>query len=479
MAKSRKIYPKEKAVTLEANEEIIPQSHNNIFPSKISSEAPAFLAQSPRSNFQFVTDRVPGLKDGNPESRTLIRRYAMHAFLREKNSTHSHIKATRQKTVEVTLEGSVGKFRLGSLPARERKKGISKPKNHAKIVPAGSENKPGSSQLIPLDSSGMNSEVKDSRSLDGGRYQECGLDDQDMGMESIYPETNIDLEPLLTASENMVVFRDRLDQISRPLAKALAFTDLRQSLYITSAPKLSPIVSRTHFPELEIPSSAKKHSILWRSLVPLDLLLGSDFLQTLQDLHKISHFTERYNISSIQISVKESTFLNDWSISIEHCLHSFQFVNRTSPASGTLPSPFFEALRCAAILWLNTAVCHFPISSSMIVSMTKHAIQVLRESEPYLDFWRDSMPDFLLWIMTIVACCTEDRGDGWIFMVQQLQFVTFMEGFIYQADLEQALRRVIFIDGVYLESLQGLWKEIDCAVFTKLNLDFDIDIDSM
>lgn len=111
--------------------------------------------------------------------------------------------------------------------------------------------------------------------------------------------------------------------------------------------------------------------------------------------------------------------------------------------------------------------------------MTKHIFQVLHDPGTNLDSWREISPELCLWTLTVIACCIEDRSqEERALFVYQLQLIVFMEGLIYQTDLEEALRRIIFVDGALSGSLESLWKEINCGVFTGLDLDVDFDIDA-
>lgn len=189
MGSSRKLRPKEKEVTSEVIEESFSLLQNKDTPSSSTNHGP---------ELQFVTNRVPGQKDENPELRTLVRRYAMHAFLREKNSgsSHSNLKITWQNSVEVTLEKSVGKFRLGSLPERARRKRVATPRKHPKLAPANERPKADSNESTILEARDDGNSVAHNESSYSDLFPWYDLDNQDIDIQFINPDEIVDIGSL-------------------------------------------------------------------------------------------------------------------------------------------------------------------------------------------------------------------------------------------------------------------------------------------
>lgn len=206
--------------------------------------------------------------------------------------------------------------------------------------------------------------------------------------------------------------------------------------------------------ELAVPLM-NSESIFSRSPTFLAPLLGTELWQILLDLNQFTAFVSYYHSRQNEIGPEQSASFEHWNSNLEYRLLSY-----SPPELGIniCDNKFKEALRIAAVLWINTGLWTFPLSTSLVRSMTGHLVKVLVESD--LGSWRARFPDMLLWILVIGTCCTPAEGSRRAFLLGHLNFITTLRGFKSKEDIVKVLRSFIYMDGAYASSLTVLWRDI-------------------
>jgi hypothetical protein len=196
-------------------------------------------------------------------------------------------------------------------------------------------------------------------------------------------------------------------------------------------------------------------SIFYYDPSSLTPLLGSPLGNILTDLHYFTEFISYYRFHGKSLGDRESSVFESWNSSLEHRLLSF-----VDSATGSRPhtSSVLEALRVAAILWMSTALWTFPLSTSLVLSNVKRLVDKIEVCN--FSYWCSVYPDVVIWILVVGACCTSTPGEMRTALLRPLGVIAFEKGIRHEDDLMKALRRFIWMEGVYESQMPQLWKEV-------------------
>jgi hypothetical protein len=215
---------------------------------------------------------------------------------------------------------------------------------------------------------------------------------------------------------------------------------------LRTEPKIPSLVS-----EIAVPVT-NTESIFSRAPTLLGPLLGTELWEILFDLNSFTDFVAYYRSRESHFGSDQRVLFEHWNTSLEHRILSYSPPN---PGTNLSDDNFKEALRIAAALWMSTGLWNFPLSASLVTSMSGHLADVLKKSD--LCLWWKRFPDMLLWILVIEACCTPGEGTRRSFLLGPLKFIASARNFDGTNSLIEGLRRFIYMDGAYSASLARLW----------------------
>jgi hypothetical protein len=184
-------------------------------------------------------------------------------------------------------------------------------------------------------------------------------------------------------------------------------------------------------------------------------LLGTELYQNLSDLRYFTDFINYYRSRANEFGSRETALFELWNTSLEHRFVSYIDSDLDIRVEAR---NFKEALRTTAVLWMNTGLWNFPVTTGLVITSASHLVEVLASSE--LGFWREEYTDIFLWMLIVGACCTTNEGTGRAFLVEQLRLIAVARKFKGTQDLVKALANFLYADGVYTIPLACLWKDI-------------------
>jgi hypothetical protein len=195
-------------------------------------------------------------------------------------------------------------------------------------------------------------------------------------------------------------------------------------------------------------------SIFYLDPSHLSPLLGSELCDILIDLNYFTGFISYHRFRGKEFGDHESSVFESWNASLEYRLLSFDARADMSPSASNL----VEALRIAAILWMSTGLWNFPLSTSLVCVNVQRLVDTLEECD--LRYWCSIYPDLVLWMSVVGACCTPTPGPLRMDLSIRLEAVVIQTGMRHENDLAGALKRFIWMDGVYERQLSLLLKKV-------------------
>ena len=206
--------------------------------------------------------------------------------------------------------------------------------------------------------------------------------------------------------------------------------------------------------EIAVPV-ANRESIFSKSPTYLSPLLGAELWQIFFDLNQFTAFVSYHRTRKDNLRPQQSASFEHWNSNLEYRLLSY-----SPPDVGTkiCDNNFKEALRIAGVLWINTGLWDFPLSTSLVRSMADQLVNVLMGSD--FASWIERFPDILVWILVIGSCCSLGEGSRREFLLGHLQYIATLRGFESKEDIVKAMRSFIYIDGAYSSSMAVLWRDI-------------------
>jgi hypothetical protein len=206
--------------------------------------------------------------------------------------------------------------------------------------------------------------------------------------------------------------------------------------------------------DLNVPHS-NEDSMFIHSPEYLLRLLRTELYQNLSGLGYFTDFINYYRSRANEFGSRETALFELWNTSLEH-----RFISHIDSELDVRVEArnFKEALRTAAVLWMNTGLWNFPMTTGLVITSASHLVRVLASSE--LGFWREEYTDVFLWMLIVGACCTPNGGTGRAFLIEQLRLIALAKGFRGTQDLVKALKNFLYTDGVYTIPLACLWKDM-------------------
>lgn len=198
-----------------------------------------------------------------------------------------------------------------------------------------------------------------------------------------------------------------------------------------------------------------EESVFYRAPALLGPLLGVELWGIFFDLNQFTDFVAYYRSRENDFGSDESVLFEYWNTSLEHRILSY------SPAdidTNLSDDSFKEAVRTAAALWMSTGLWSFPLSASLVTSMSSHLGDILEKSD--LCLWWEQSPDVFLWILVIGTCCTPAEGRRRSFLLGHLNSIASASNFSGTGSIIGGLKRFIYMDGAYSAPLARLWNDM-------------------
>lgn len=187
----------------------------------------------------------------------------------------------------------------------------------------------------------------------------------------------------------------------------------------------------------------------------LQAIIGDELYRIIEDLYHYTAFVKHYRFRGLECSVADHRCFQMWNAALDYQLLSYPTVTLEQ---GTLDPAFLNILRRAILLWMDSGTWQWNTTSTLVCSQCSNIANLLQSSD--LRRYQETCPDLLSWILVVGACSSHQATSYRSFFISQLKVFT-SSGFIRsEQEIENILKKFIYIDKSYTMCISLLWKDI-------------------